>query len=38
VAAAIAASAAWKVFHGTRGARSLFLGGLALGLALLIVR
>ena len=38
VAAAIAASAAWKVFHGTSGARLLFLGGLTVGLALLIVR
>ena len=38
VAAAVAAAAAWKVFHGTSGARSLFVGGLVIGATLLILR
>jgi PTS system mannose-specific IIC component len=32
VACAVAGSAAWRLFHGTAGARWFFLGGLALGL------
>ncbi len=35
VAAMVASAATWKIFHSTPGARWLFLGGLALGLALL---
>src|SRR5436309_5531149 len=37
VAASVAASAAWKIFHGVTGARWYFIGGLALGLAMLAV-
>ena len=36
VAASVAASAAWKIFHGVSGARWFFLGGLAIGL--LVIR
>lgn len=35
VSATVASAAAWKLFHGTPGARWLFFGGLALGLVLL---
>lgn len=35
MAAAVAASAAWKIFHGVSGARWFFVGGLAVGLAML---
>jgi PTS system mannose-specific IIC component len=35
VAATVAAGAAWKLFHSAAGARWFFLGGLALGLALM---
>jgi PTS system mannose-specific IIC component len=35
VCAAVAAGAAWKIFHVTHGARWYFLGGLAVGLAAL---
>jgi PTS system mannose-specific IIC component len=35
VAASVAASAAWKIFHGVSGARWFFIGGLAVGLAML---
>lgn len=35
VCAAVAAGAAWKIFHTTHGARWFFLGGLAVGLAAL---
>jgi PTS system mannose-specific IIC component len=38
VAATVAAGAAWKIFHSTRGARWYFVGGLAVGFALLAVR
>jgi PTS system mannose-specific IIC component len=38
VAAMVAASAVWKVFHATPGARWLFAGGIAVGLALLAAR
>jgi len=38
VAATVAAGAAWKLFHQTRGARWYFLGGLAVGFALLGLR
>jgi PTS system mannose-specific IIC component len=38
VAASVAASAAWKIFHGVGGARWFFLGGLAVGLALMATR
>ena len=37
-AASVAGGAAWKLFHGTGGAHTLFLGGLAIGLATLLVR
>jgi PTS system mannose-specific IIC component len=36
-AAAVAAGAAWKLFHNTAGARWYFLGGLVVGLGLLAV-
>lgn len=36
VAVAVASAAAWKLFHAVRGGRSLFLGGLAAGLLLLL--
>jgi mannose/fructose/N-acetylgalactosamine-specific phosphotransferase system component IIC len=35
LAAMVAAGAAWKIFHTTPGARWFFVGGLAIGLALL---
>ena len=35
VTAAVAASAAWKIFHGVSGARWFFLGGLVVGLAVM---
>jgi PTS system mannose-specific IIC component len=35
VAASVAAGAAWKIFHGVAGARWYFVGGLAVGLAML---
>jgi len=35
VAASVAASAAWKIFHGVTGARWYFMGGLVLGLGML---
>lgn len=35
VAASVAASAAWKIFHGVTGARWFFLGGLAIGLGVM---
>jgi PTS system mannose-specific IIC component len=35
VAAAVAASAAWKIFHSVSGARWFFLGGLVVGLAVM---
>ena len=38
VAASVAASAAWKIFHGVSGARWFFLGGLAVGLAIMGTR
>jgi PTS system mannose-specific IIC component len=38
VAASVAASAAWKIFHGVTGARWFFLGGLAVGLAIMAFR
>lgn len=38
VAAGVAASAAWKIFHGVSGARWFFLGGLAVGLAIMGTR
>ncbi|MFL5577111.1 MAG: PTS sugar transporter subunit IIC [Gemmatimonadaceae bacterium] len=38
VAATVAAGAAWKIFHATEGARWYFLGGLAAGLVLLVLR
>lgn len=38
VAASVTAGAAWKLFHHTNGARWFFLGGLAVGLALLVTR
>jgi mannose/fructose/N-acetylgalactosamine-specific phosphotransferase system component IIC len=38
VASAVAGAAAWKVLHSTSGARWLFVGGLAIGLALLSIR
>jgi PTS system mannose-specific IIC component len=38
VAASVAASAAWKIFHGVSGARWFFLGGLAVGLAIMGMR
>ncbi len=38
LAAAVAAAAVWKLFHGTEHARVLFLGGLVGGLSLLALR
>ena len=38
LAAAVAAAAVWKLFHGTEYARLLFLGGLMGGLSLLALR
>jgi hypothetical protein len=38
VAASVAASAAWKIFHGVSGARWFFLGGLTIGLAVMALR
>jgi PTS system mannose-specific IIC component len=38
VAASVAASAAWKIFHSVAGARWLFFGGLVVGLAIMAVR
>lgn len=38
LATAVAASAAWTIFHSARGARWYFAAGLALGLLLLIAR
>ena len=38
LAAAVAAGAVWKLFHGTEHARLLFLGGLVGGLALVALR
>jgi mannose/fructose/N-acetylgalactosamine-specific phosphotransferase system component IIC len=38
VAASVAAGAAWKIFHGVSGARWFFLGGLAVGLAIMGTR
>ena len=38
VAAGVAASAAWKIFHGVSGARWFFLGGLGVGLAIMGTR
>jgi PTS system mannose-specific IIC component len=38
VAASVAAGAAWKIFHGISGARWFFLGGLAVGLAIMATR
>ena len=38
IAASVAASAAWKIFHGVSGARWFFLGGLAIGLATMALR
>jgi len=35
VTAAVAASAAWKIFHGVSGARWFFLGGLVVGLVVM---
>ncbi|HEX6058221.1 MAG TPA: PTS sugar transporter subunit IIC [Gemmatimonadaceae bacterium] len=35
VSATVAAGAAWKIFHTTRGARWYFLGGAAIGLAVI---
>jgi mannose/fructose/N-acetylgalactosamine-specific phosphotransferase system component IIC len=35
VAASVAASAAWKIFHGVTAARWLFIGGLVVGLAMI---
>jgi PTS system mannose-specific IIC component len=37
-AASVAGGAAWKLFHSTLGARWFFVGGLAAGLVLLVVR
>ena len=37
-AAAVAAGAVWKLFHNTPAARWFFLGGLAMGLSLLVIR
>ncbi len=34
----VAAGAAWKLFHSTRGARWFFVGGLALGLVILFAK
>jgi mannose/fructose/N-acetylgalactosamine-specific phosphotransferase system component IIC len=38
VAASVAASAAWKIFHGVAGARWFFVGGLTIGLAIMALR
>ena len=38
IAAAVAAAAAWTVFHSARGARWYFAGGLIVGLVILLVR
>jgi mannose/fructose/N-acetylgalactosamine-specific phosphotransferase system component IIC len=38
VAASVAASAAWKIFHGVGGARWFFLGGLVVGLAIMATK
>ncbi len=38
IAASVAAGAAWKLFHSTKGARWFFVGGLALGLFMLFVK
>ncbi len=38
VAASVAASAAWKIFHGVTGARWFFIGGLVVGLAIMALR
>ena len=38
LACAVAASAAWTIFHSARGARWYFAGGLAIGLALLVAQ
>ena len=38
LACAVAASAAWTIFHSARGARWYFAAGLAVGFALLLVR
>ena len=38
VAASVAASAAWKIFHGVSGARWFFIGGLVVGLGILALR
>jgi hypothetical protein len=38
LSAAVAASAAWTIFHSARGARWYFAGGLAVGLLLLFAR
>jgi hypothetical protein len=38
VAASVAASAAWKIFHSVSGARWFFLGGLVVGLAIMGTR
>jgi mannose/fructose/N-acetylgalactosamine-specific phosphotransferase system component IIC len=38
LATAVAASAAWTIFHSARGARWYFAGGLAIGLLLLFAR
>ena len=37
IAVAVAAAAAWKLFHSVRGGRWFFAGGLAGGLLLLLV-
>jgi PTS system mannose-specific IIC component len=38
LAAAVAGSAAWRLSHGTSAARWYFLGGLALGITMLVLR
>ena len=38
LACAVAASAAWVIFHSARGSRWYFAGGLAIGLLLLLAR
>jgi hypothetical protein len=38
LAAAVAASAAWTIFHSARGARWYFAGGVVVGLLLLAAR
>lgn len=35
VATSVTAAAAWKIFHGTAGARWLWVAGLAMGLAIM---